>query len=87
MQIRQALEAAGVDVFLDAATVRGLLPELERSLDFRCSFTGVVALSYAWPARCRKAGTTGWVRKGSGSGREGVGRADALQTARSECDV
>ena len=29
MQIRQALEAAGTDVFLDAATVRGLLPELE----------------------------------------------------------
>ena len=29
MAIRQALEAAGADVFLDAATVRGLLPELE----------------------------------------------------------
>ena len=29
MEIRQALEAAGTDVFLDAATVRGLLPELE----------------------------------------------------------
>ena len=27
MEIRQALEAAGTDVFLDAATVRGLLPE------------------------------------------------------------
>ena len=49
MQIRQALEAAGTDVFLDAATVRGLLPELEtKDRDGRCTFSGVVALSYAW---------------------------------------
>ena len=48
MAIRQALEAAGVDVFLDAATVRGLLPELETKDGVRCTFSGVVALSYAW---------------------------------------
>ena len=48
MEIRQALEAAGTDVFLDAATVRGLLPELETKDKYRCTFSGVVALSYAW---------------------------------------
>ena len=48
MQIRQALEAAGTDVFLDAATMRGLLPELETKDLNRCTFSGVVALSYAW---------------------------------------
>ena len=48
MAIRQALEAAGKDVFLDAATVRGLMPELETKDDGRCTFSGVVALSYAW---------------------------------------
>ena len=48
MEIRQALEAAGTDVFLDAATVRGLLPELEKKDRYRCTFSGVAALSYAW---------------------------------------
>ena len=48
MEIRQHLEAAGADVFLDAGTVRGLLPELETKDDLRCTFSGVVALSYAW---------------------------------------
>jgi len=48
MEIRQTLEAAGADVFLDAATVRGLLPELETKDEDRCTFSGVVALSYAW---------------------------------------
>jgi hypothetical protein len=48
MEIRQALEASGADVFLDAETVRGLLPELETKDDLRCTFSGVVALSYAW---------------------------------------
>ena len=48
MQIRQTFEAAGADVFLDAATVRGLLPELETKDDGGCTFSGVVALSYAW---------------------------------------
>ena len=48
MEIRQALEAAGADVFLDAATVRGLLPELATKGMERCTFSGVVALSYAW---------------------------------------
>ena len=52
LAIRQTLEAAGKDIFLDAATVRGLLPELEtkdRQDSIRhCTFSGVVALSYAW---------------------------------------
>ena len=48
MQIRQVIEAAGTDVFLDAATVRGLLPELETKDLGSCTFSGVVALSYAW---------------------------------------
>ena len=51
MMIRQTLEAAGTDVFLDAATARAILPELETKLDevyTRCLFSGVVAVSYAW---------------------------------------
>ena len=48
MGARQALEAAGADVFLDAATVRALLPKLETKDHMRCTFSGVVALSYAW---------------------------------------
>ena len=43
MEIRQALEAAGTDVFLDAATVRGLLPELETK-----DVTAAAARSRAW---------------------------------------
>ena len=45
MGIRQALEAAGQDVYLEAATVRGLLPELETKDRDSCTFSGVVALS------------------------------------------
>ena len=48
MEIRPALEAAGTDVFLDAATVRGLCPSSRRKDLGRCTFSGVVALSYAW---------------------------------------
>ena len=48
MEIRQALEAADKDVFLDAATIRTILPELETKDVSRCTFSGVVALSYAW---------------------------------------
>ena len=44
MTIRQTLEAAGKDIFLDAATVRGLLPELETEDGMRCKFSGVAAL-------------------------------------------
>ena len=54
MQIRQALEAAGTDVFVDAATVRKLLPELETKDDGIwgcCTFSSVVALSYACKPR------------------------------------
>ena len=63
MEIRQALEAAGTDVFLDAATVRGLLPELETKDDGRCTFSGVgtptqgaapfVPLAHSRPASLR----------------------------------
>ena len=48
MEIRQALEAKGADVFLDAETTRKLLPELETKDSKRCTFPGVAALSYAW---------------------------------------
>ena len=42
MEIRQALEAAGADVFLDAATVHGLLPELATKDRWgNCTFSGV----------------------------------------------
>ena len=51
LQIRQALEAAGTDVFVDAATVRKLLPELETKDGSRCTFSSVVALSYACKPR------------------------------------
>ena len=47
MLSRQELEAAGTDLYLDAATVHGLVPELETTEDGRCTFSGVVALSYA----------------------------------------
>lgn len=50
---RQALEAAGTDLFVDDATARALLPELETEEEdsfgvHRCTFPGVAALSYAW---------------------------------------
>ena len=48
MSIRQKLEAAGTDLYVDAATVRKLLPELETKDDECCTFSSVVALSYAW---------------------------------------
>ena len=48
MLSRQEIEAAGTDLYLDAATVHGLVPELETTEDGRCTFSGVVALSYAW---------------------------------------
>ena len=48
MATRQALEADGQDLYLDAATVRELLPELETKDEHdRCTFSSVVALSYA----------------------------------------
>ena len=48
LAIRQTLEAEGKDIFLDRETARALLPELETKDMFRCTFSGVVALSYAW---------------------------------------
>ena len=53
MQIRQTLEAAGTDIFVDAATARKLLPELETKEEYaaRCTFSSVVALSYACKPR------------------------------------
>ena len=54
MAIRQKLEAERPDLFVDAATVRKLLPELETKDDGntpRCTFSSVVALSYACKPR------------------------------------
>ena len=48
MATRQALEADGKDLYLDAKTVRELLPELETKDEHdRCTFSSVVAVSYA----------------------------------------
>jgi hypothetical protein len=48
MERRQALEEAGTDIFLDTEELTLLLPEVETRDHNRCTFSGIVALSYAW---------------------------------------
>ena len=48
METRQTLQEQGIDIFLTAAETQAVLAELETTDTRRCTFAGVVALSYAW---------------------------------------
>ena len=70
LAIRQTLEAAGKDIFLDAATVRGLLPELETKARSRSSASTRTPRATPPSKRCRTRSRTASERAGFGNFRK-----------------